>query len=139
MKYGCQKNAYVVYLCGTVEIHAKYRTNKLRFVISGGFTMVGILVSWSMWLSAKSKEGLNLLALILIDISPRATQFVFKLRSCSYWISPSTHTTSFWRLYSIHNVKTTSYGRQNNVACVLGSFIWFIILLSLLLEKYFKL
>ena len=55
-----------------------------QFVISGGFTMVDILVSWSMWLSAKSKEGLNLLALILIDISPRATQFVFKLRSCSY-------------------------------------------------------
>ena len=33
---------------------------------------------------------------------------------------PSTHTTSFWRLYIVHNVKITSYGRQNNVVCVLG-------------------
>ena len=35
-------------------------------------------------------------------------------------INPSKHTTSFWRLYNVHNVKTTSYGRQNNVVCVLG-------------------
>ena len=33
---------------------------------------------------------------------------------------PSKHTTSFGRLYNVHNVKTTSYGRQNNVVCVLG-------------------
>ena len=32
---------------------------------------------------------------------------------------PSKHTTSFWRLCNVHNVKTTSYGRQNNVVCVL--------------------
>ena len=31
---------------------------------------------------------------------------------------PSTHTTSYWRLYNVHNVKTTSNGRQNNVVCV---------------------
>ena len=37
---------------------------------------------------------------------------------------PSTHTTPFWRLYNVHNVKTTLYGRQNNVVCVLGDF-WF--------------
>ena len=35
---------------------------------------------------------------------------------------PSTHTTSFWRLYNVHNVKKTSCGRQNNVVCVLGKF-----------------
>ena len=32
---------------------------------------------------------------------------------------PKKHTTSFWRLCNVHNVKTTSYGRQNNVVCVL--------------------
>ena len=32
----------------------------------------------------------------------------------------SKQTTSFWRLYNVHNVQTTSYGRQNNVVCVLG-------------------
>ena len=32
----------------------------------------------------------------------------------------SKHTTSFRHRYSIHNVKTTLYGRQNNVVCVLG-------------------
>ena len=26
----------------------------------------------------------------------------------------------FQRSYNVHNVKTTSYGRQNNVVCVLG-------------------
>ena len=36
-------------------------------------------------------------------------------------IIPSKHTTLFWRLYNVHNVKTTSYGRQNNVVCVLGN------------------
>ena len=35
-------------------------------------------------------------------------------------IDPSKHTTSFRHPYNIHNVKTTSYGRQNNVMCVLG-------------------
>ena len=39
---------------------------------------------------------------------------------------PSKHTTSFWRLYNVHNVKTTSYGRQNNVVCVLGYLLKFI-------------
>ena len=33
---------------------------------------------------------------------------------------PSKHTTLFRRLYNVHNVKTTSYGCQNNVVCVLG-------------------
>ena len=43
-------------------------------------------------------------------------------------LHPSKHTTSFWRLYNVHNVKTTSYGRQNNVVCLLGQyereFLW---------------
>ena len=33
---------------------------------------------------------------------------------------PSKHVTLFWRPHNVHNVKTTSYGRQNNVVCVLG-------------------
>ena len=33
---------------------------------------------------------------------------------------PSKHTTSFRCPYNIHNVKTTPYGCQNNVVCVLG-------------------
>ena len=34
--------------------------------------------------------------------------------------NPSKHTTSFRHPYNIHNVKTKSYGCQNNVVCVLG-------------------
>ena len=33
---------------------------------------------------------------------------------------PSKQTTLFQRLYNVHEVKTTSYGCQNNVVCVLG-------------------
>ena len=39
------------------------------------------------------------------------------------WIEvkePNKHTTLFWRPYNVHNVKTTSYGCQNDVICVLG-------------------
>ena len=35
-----------------------------------------------------------------------------------YFSDPSKHTTSFRCPYNVHNVKTTSYGYQNNVVCV---------------------
>ena len=35
-------------------------------------------------------------------------------------LPPSKNTTSFRHPHNIHNVKTTSYGRQNNVVCILG-------------------
>ena len=38
-----------------------------------------------------------------------------------FYYTLSKHTTSFWRPYNIHNVKTTSYGCQNNVVSVPGS------------------
>ena len=37
---------------------------------------------------------------------------------------PSKHTTSFRCPYNVHNVKTTSYGCQNNIVCVLGKLKW---------------
>ena len=40
--------------------------------------------------------------------------------SSRWWSIPSKHTASFRHPYNIHNVKTTSYGCQNNVVCVLG-------------------
>ena len=39
---------------------------------------------------------------------------------------PSKHTTSFRCLCNVHNVKTTSYGCQNNVVCVLGEMFLYI-------------
>ena len=39
------------------------------------------------------------------------------VKFCKY---PSKHTASFWCLFNVQNVKTTSRGCQNNVVCVLG-------------------
>ena len=50
----------------------------------------------------------------------------FILHICGRTLYPSNHTTSFWCPYNIHNVKTTSYGCQNNVMCVLGCDIRFL-------------
>ena len=56
--------------------------------------------------------------------------FVKKYYRCDYVFSltngiilPNKHTTSFWRPYNVQNVKTTSYGCQNEVVCVLGYYV----------------
>ena len=36
-----------------------------------------------------------------------------------FLVPPCTHTTLFQRLYSVHNVGTTSYERLNDIVCVL--------------------
>ena len=46
-------------------------------------------------------------------------------KMCLLSSRPSKHTTSFRHPNNIHNVKTTSYGCQNNVVWVLGfCFLW---------------
>ena len=55
------------------------------------------------------------LLLSLAEISPTLSLITLKFQ----WLSIK-HTTSFRRPYNVHNVKTTSYGCQNNVVCVLG-------------------
>ena len=58
----------------------------------------------------------------------RLAVFSFTLKVIVFWKKKymnlhewyELHTTSFWRPYNVHNVKTTLYGLQNNVLCVLG-------------------
>ena len=58
-------------------------------------------------------------------------------KMCLLSSRPSKHTTSFRHPNNIHNVKTTSYGCQNNVVCVLAfCFLWMRVCVGKLCDFY---
>ena len=74
----------------------------------------------------KKRKNIELLNMFHHQYDFLMNLLLFSMQSINqlrYLINPSKHTTSFWRLYNVHNVKTTSYERKNNVVCVLGFLI----------------
>ena len=69
----------------------------------------------------KSFQHVKILLKALSNSTPALVVSAIAL-VCILSNSPSKHTTSFRCPYNVHNIKTTSYGCQNNVVCVLGLF-----------------
>ena len=69
------------------------------------------LVEWANRKEAKRRKiQINLFLYKNIDIQRKFAFCWNILCNASVMYIPSKHTTSFWRPYNVHNVKTTSYG-----------------------------